>query len=100
MGAETNTKRCMKGDFDGNQEKSIKILRDIINEGIEPINFLNDLMEVVYFILQKKNLGNFDTDLSISESELEAINLFSKNVDISTLIIFWQFILRGLENFQ
>ena len=87
----------LKFVFDGNQEKSIKILRDIINEGIEPINFLNDLMEVVYFILQKKNLGNFDADLSISESELEAINSFSKNVDISTLIIFWQFILRGLE---
>ena len=28
-------------------------------------------LEIIYFILQKKNLGNFDSDLSISESELE-----------------------------
>ena len=45
----------------------------MINEGIEPNNFLNDLLEIIYFIQQKKNIGNFDSDLSISESEQEII---------------------------
>ena len=49
------------------------------------------------FILQKKNLGNFDSDLSLSESELETIDLISKDTNVSTLIIFWQFILKGLD---
>ena len=83
--------------FDGNQKKSIDQLREMINEGIEPINFLNDLLEIIYFIQQKKNLGNIDSDLSISEAEIEMIDAISKDVDTSTLVLFWQFILKGLE---
>ena len=83
--------------FQGDQKKSIKQLREMINEGIESANLLNDFLEIIYFILQKKSLGNFDSDLSISDSEIDMINLISKDVDISTLIIFWQFILKGLD---
>ena len=56
-----------------------------------------NLLEIIYFTLQKKNLGNFDSDLSISESELEMVNLISKDIKTSTLIIFWQFILKGIR---
>jgi len=83
--------------FKGDQKNSIEQLRTLINEGIEPINFLNDVLEILYFILQKKNLGDFNSDLSISEAELETINTISKNLDTSTIIIFWQFILKALE---
>ena len=83
--------------FKGDQKNSIEQLRALINEGIEPISFLNDVLEILYFILQKKNLGDFNSDLSISESELETINTISKNLDTSTIIIFWQFILKSLE---
>ena len=47
--------------------------------------------------MQKKNIGDFDSDLSISESEVDMINIISKDINISTLIIFWQFILKGLD---
>ena len=42
--------------FHGEQKKSIDQLRMMINEGAEPINFLNDLLEIIYFIQQKKVL--------------------------------------------
>ena len=42
--------------FQGDQNNSIKYLRELVNEGIEPNNFLNDFLEIVYFIFQKKNL--------------------------------------------
>ena len=69
----------------------------MVNEGIEPTNFLNDLLEIIYFIQQRKNLGNFDSDLPISESEIKMIDVISKDVSISILILFWQFILKGLD---
>jgi len=87
----------LKFIFDGDDKNSIQVLKNIINEGVEPENFLNDLMEILYFIIQTKNLGNFDTELSISESEIETINTLSKKIETSTLIVFWQFILKGLE---
>tara|TARA_B110000438_G_scaffold187241_1_gene178932 strand:+ start:1852 stop:3549 length:1698 start_codon:yes stop_codon:yes gene_type:complete len=83
--------------FQGDQKKSIEQLREIVNQGIDPNAFLNNLLEIIYFIQQKKNMGNFDSDLSISESEQEAISLFAKDVNMSTLIVFWQFILKVLD---
>ena len=81
----------------GDQKKSIEQLKELINEGLDPINFLNDLLEMVHFILQKKELNDLTDDLPLSESEAEMINFISAEVSTSTLIIFWQFILKSLE---
>ena len=86
-----------KAIFDGDQKISIKLLREMIDQGVEPTALLNDFLEIIYFMIRKKNLGDFESDLSVSESELETINLISKNVDTKTLTIFWQFILKGIE---
>ena len=83
--------------FEGDQKKSIDQLRELINEGLEPNSFLNDLLEILYFIQQEKNVGNIDSDLSISESEHEVISKISKEINLNTLIVFWQFILKVLE---
>ena len=87
----------LKSVFEGDQKKSISGLRQIIDQGVDPINFLNDFLEIIYFIIQKKNLGEIESGLSASESELETINLISKDISMPTLIIFWQFTLKGLD---
>ena len=69
----------------------------MIDEGIEVTNLKNDILELIYYMLQKKNLGDFESDLTISDSELEAIDLISKDVSTSTLILFWQFTLKALD---
>jgi len=86
-----------KAIFDGDQKNSIGLLREMIDQGVEPTALLNDFLEIIYFMIRKKNLGDFESDLSVSQSELETINLISKNVDTKTLTIFWQFILKGIE---
>ncbi len=86
--------------FKGEQKKSLDELRTMVNEGMEPNHFLNDILEILYFILQKKSLGDFNSDLSISESELEMIDEISKDLDTSSVIIFWQFILKGIEEIK
>ena len=83
--------------FQGDQKKSIAQLKEMVNEGIEPTNFLNDLLEIIYFIQQKKSIGNFDSDLFISESEQEIIGKISKDINMPTLIVFWQLIVKVLD---
>jgi len=83
--------------FRGNQTRSLEYLKEMINEGIEPIHFLNDLLELLYFLQQNKNIGNLDADISISESEQEFISKISKEINTSTLIVFWQLILKTLD---
>jgi len=87
----------LKFIFDGDQKKSIESIRQMIDEGLDAANLKNDMLELLYFILQKKNLGNFESDLTISESELELIDVISKDVGTETLILFWQFTLKALD---
>ncbi len=97
IGDRSKILNFLQSVINGDKKTSIEKLRIIINEGVEPSNFLNDLLEIIYFIQQKKSLGNFDSDLSISEAELGTIDLISKDINISTLVVFWQFILKGIE---
>ena len=60
----------LKFIFAGDQKKSIESLRAMMNQGVEPNAFLNDLLEATYHIQQKKILGNLESDLSISQFEI------------------------------
>jgi DNA polymerase-3 subunit gamma/tau len=87
----------LKFIFDGDQKQSIESLKQMIDEGLDAASLKNDILELLYFILQKKNLGDFESDLTISESELEMIDVISKDVRTETLILFWQFTLKALD---
>ena len=87
----------LKFIFDGDQKRSLESVRSMMNQGVEPTAFLNDLLEATYHIQQKKILGNLESDLSISQIEIEMIDSISKDIKISTLILFWQFILKSLD---
>ena len=87
----------LKFIFNGEEKKSIDLLREMVNEGIQPINFLNDLLEIIYLIQQKKILGNFNSELPISETEQDIINLIAEDINIETLIVFWQLVLKVVD---
>ncbi len=93
----TKTLNLLKLIFQGAQKQSIEQLREMVDEGIQPENFLNDLLEIIYFIQQKKSLGNFESELSISEAEQDIINSISDDINMTTLIVFWQFILKVID---
>ena len=50
----SKTLNLLKLIFQGAQKQSIEQLREMVDEGIQPENFLNDLLEIIYFIQQKK----------------------------------------------
>ena len=93
----SKTLNLLKLIFQGAQKQSIEQLREMVDEGIQPENFLNDLLEIIYFIQQKKSLGNFESELSISEAEQDIVNSISDDVNMTTLIVFWQFILKVID---
>ena len=99
LGAADRSKilELLKFIFDGDQKQSIESLRQMVDEGLDVANLKNDILELLHFILQKKSLGDFESNLTISESELEIIDVISKNVKTETLILFWQFTLKTLE---
>ena len=45
--------------FLGEQKKTLELLKEMVNEGIEPSAFLNDLLEMIYYIQQKKKYWKY-----------------------------------------
>jgi DNA polymerase-3 subunit gamma/tau len=84
----------------GNQNEAIKHLKELIDNGLDAKNFLNDVLEILYLFNRRINLGPIEKDLMISESEIELINEYSKNLDSQDLGIFWQLTIKTMDDLR
>ena len=83
--------------FKGDEKQVINIYRSIYNQGVEPKVFLNDFLEILYFI---KNISSIKLDgknFSLNDEEFREIESISKNVSSKTLLLFWQFTIKTLS---
>ena len=67
--------------LNGREKEANKYLKELINDGLDAKNFLNDILEVLYLFSRRINLGPIEKDISISETEKEMIEQYSKNID-------------------
>ena len=82
--------------FKGDEKEVINIYRSIYNQGVEPKIFLNDFLEILYYI---KNISSIKLDgknFSLNDEEFEEIELISKKISSETLLLFWQFTIKTL----
>ena len=84
----------------GNQKEAMNHLRELIDSGLDAKNFLNDILEIIYLFKRRINLGPIEKDLMISESELELIETYSKNLDTQDLGIFWQLTIKTMDDLK
>ena len=84
--------------LNGDEKKSLDILRDLIISGLDTKNFLNDILEIIYLFSRKNSLGPLEKDMNISESESQLINDFSKNISVQDLNIFWQLTIKTIDD--
>ena len=90
----------LKEVLSGNENEALKILRELINNGIDAKNFLNDILEVLYLFSRRVNLGPIDKDMSISESEMQMIDQYSKNIDMQDIGLFWQLTIKTIDDLR
>ena len=64
---------------------------------IQPIIFLNDFLEIYILCSKKKILEILIQIYLYQKAEQQIINSISENVSMPTLIVFWQLILKVLE---
>ena len=84
----------------GNEKEALKYLKELINDGLDAKNFLNDILEVLYLFSRRISLGPIEKDMSISESEVQMVDKYSKNIDIQDIGLFWQLTIKTIDDLR
>ena len=83
--------------LEGEEKKVIEIYRSIYDKGVDPKNFLNDFLEILYYFKNIDSLKVEGNNFSINDNEFKEISEISKKIDTKVLLNFWQFTLKTLE---
>ena len=86
--------------LNGKEKEASKYLKELINDGLDAKNFLNDILEILYLFSRRINLGPIEKDMSISESELKMIDDYSKDIDMQDIGLFWQLTIKTLDDLK
>ena len=81
----------------GNESSVKDIYKRIFEKGVEPKTFLNEFLEILYYI---KNISSLKIDgnvFSLNDNEYKKINLISKNINIKEIFLFWHATLKTIE---
>ncbi len=81
----------------GEENKLIESYRKIYDQGIEPKIFINDFLEILYYLKNIHSLTLESTNFSLNDDEFNKIKAISNNIDSEILILFWQFTIKALE---
>ncbi len=84
----------------GNEKNALKFLHDLIDDGLDAKNFLNDVLEILYLFSRRISLGPINKDMSISEVEVKMIDQYSKNIDIQDIGLFWQLTIKTIDDLR
>ena len=86
--------------FEGKETDVLNNYREIYNQGIEPKTFINDFLELLYYFKNIEFLNMEGTNFSLNDEEFNKIKEISKNINNQSLILFWQFTIKTLEELE
>ncbi len=84
----------------GNEKEALQYLKELINDGLDAKNFLNDILQVLYLFSRRINLGPIEKDMTISEDEVQLIDSYSKNIDMQDIGLFWQLTIKTIDDLR
>tara|TARA_B100001564_G_C20653115_1_gene677850 strand:+ start:50 stop:1717 length:1668 start_codon:yes stop_codon:yes gene_type:complete len=90
----------LKEVLHGKEKEALGHLKELIEDGIDAKNFLNDILEALYLFSRRINLGPIEKDISISESEAQMVEEYSKDIDMQDIGLFWQLTIKTIDDLR
>ena len=97
---KSNLIELFKYIFEGEEKKVIDIYRLIYDQGVEPKIFLNDFLELLYYFKNISSLKIDGTNFNLNDEEFSSIKKLAGSVSNETLLLFWQFTIKTLEEIE
>ena len=82
--------------MEGNQNELLKSYRKIYDQGVDPKVFINDFLEILYYLKNIDYLKKYNSNFNLNDNEFEEIKNLSINISSKTIIL-WQFTIRTLH---
>ena len=81
----------------GDENSVITHYRSIYTLGVQPINFLNEFLEILYYIKNISNITLHGSIFSLNDDDYKKILQLSKKISPSDILLYWQFTLRAIK---
>ena len=86
--------------FEGNEKKVINIYQSIYSSGVDPSTFLNDFLEILYYLKNIDAIQSNGSSFDLNDSEHKSIKNLKDKIDNKTIILFWQFTIKMLDEIK
>ncbi len=86
--------------LNGDEKEVLKIYRSIYIQGVEPKIFLNDFLEILYYIKNISSIRLDGTNFLLNDEDFVEIESISNKTSPETLLLFWQFTIKTLNELE
>jgi DNA polymerase III subunit gamma/tau len=86
--------------FEGNEKEVLSMYRAIYDQGVEPKVFINDFLELLYYFKNINSLTISGNNFNLNDEEFKLIKKISSGLENETLMLFWQFTIKVLEELE
>ena len=97
---KTNLIELFEYLFSGNENKVIDIYRSIYNQGVDPKIFLNDFLEILYYLKNISFIDKNGNNFNLNDDDHDRIVKIAESLENSTLLLFWQFTIKTLSEIE
>ena len=83
--------------FNADEESVIKHYRSLYCSGVEPSSFLNEFLELLYYIKNIKYISYEGTNFTLNNEDYKRIQKISSQVEPIDILLFWEFSLKTIK---
>ena len=83
--------------FKGDEVSVLNHYKNLYNSGVEPNNFLNEFLEILYFVKNISNIKSQGKSFTLNDGDYRKILSLSKKLKSSDILLFWQFTLKTIK---
>ena len=83
--------------FKADEKLVIDHYREIYKSGVDPNNFLNEFLEVLYYLKNISYINLEGNNFSLNDIEHKKITSLSKAINANDILLFWEFTLKTIK---
>ena len=90
----------LKYVLEADEGKIIKIYKQLYEAGVDCSTFLNEFLEILYYLKNIKSIKSSGNNFDLNDKEYNILSNLSSEVSESTLLLFWQFTINTMQEIK